>query len=137
VTIAIYAITLVLPKFNGELHYLLQRDDIKLINIITGMRYDRLLDNLDGIYLGVSRVKYFEMDLIDVYMSLGIIGVSLALVIYVNLLKLTGVGAHRLIIVSLIVYSLFFGHVVSSTSVGLIFVVLKLTDCNKAALHYN
>ena len=112
---------------NPELNYLIQSREFEWVDIITSLRYTKLISNYDTILYRLDDVRYFEMDLVDSYMMLGLFGlIACGLIyrnIYLTLRKIVPLG----LIVVVLVYSMFFGHVVSSTSLGLMLIYLKVS----------
>ncbi|MDA9791010.1 hypothetical protein N9B83_00125 [Schleiferiaceae bacterium] len=124
VGVLVLAVNIILSG-NPELNYLIYGKQFGWLDIITGLRFTRLMSNLDAIYYRLDTVRYFEMDVIDSYLMLGYIGVFICAVIYTKLYKIVRENVSMFLFLVLLLYSIFFGHVVSSTSFGLMLIYFK------------
>lgn len=134
IVILIPLVVYILLLNNKELNYLLSNQSIGLLSIITSFRFDRLLDNWQTLFGEISSIAYYEMDLIDLFQMTG----YTSLIIYTYLFRklyLLFVRAKSLwIYLPLFLYSFFFGHVIFSTTFGLLIITLKflLNENNKS-----
>ena len=113
-------------ELNSELKYLIFSGEISIISIITSFRYDRMLQVISESSLIDNKYNgYFEMDIFDVYFSLSFLGLIVAIVIYYNLYKILFRINEKIIFFFIFSYSVFFGHILFSTSLGLLILAIK------------
>lgn len=113
-------------KFNVELNNLIDKGNISLLSIISSFRYDRMLNELAEMdVLNNDFVGYFEMDLFDVYFSLSFLGIIVAIIMYYKLYKLFFTIDEKMLFFIILLYSIFYGHVLFSTSLGLLIISIK------------
>lgn len=125
VGVLVLAVNIILSG-NPELNYLIYGKQLGWLDIITGLRYTKLMTNWSAIYYRLdTTVVYFEMDVIDSFLMLGYVGVFICAIIYKKLYRIVRENVSIILFLVLLLYSIFFGHVVSSTSFGLMLIYLK------------
>ena len=125
ILISIFVASYVVILSNAEIKYLLSNDNIDYVDIITSFRYSRFMTELPLIFNRNSEVKYFEMDLIDLYLAAGFPGIISLGYLYYNVWFKLEISFNRILLVGLITYSFLFGHVLMSTSFGLLILSSK------------
>lgn len=132
IVLVVFIALLLIVSGNPELRYLMQNADIKWIDIVTGLRYSRLTENINSVIYRLDNIRYFEMDLIDSYLMLGVFGIIACVLIYRNIYLILKNRVPTWWIYIVFIYSLLFGHVVSSTSLGLMLIFLKASFYEKS-----
>ena len=125
-------------ELNSELRYLIFSGEASIISIITSFRYDRMLQVISESSLIDNNYNgYFEMDIFDVYFSLSFLGLIVAIIIYYNLYKILFRINEKIFFFFIFSYSVFFGHILFSTSLGLLILAIKHIYYHKSNNFFN